>query len=112
VNDVVNTYFEAWTTGDLETAMKCVAPDVVAHGPAGKIEGAEGFRAFVGNFAGRLTGVRLLRALSDAEGAVLFYETDTDVAQGALAAESLTVRDGLIVEAWYAFDRLPFVPNR
>ncbi len=108
MSDVVKSYFEAWTTGDLDTALKYVAPDVVVHGPAGRIDGAEGFRKFAGGFASRLTGIRLLKMLSDDDGAVLFYETDTDASQGALAAEYLTLKGGVIVEARYAFDRLPF----
>ncbi len=39
---------------------------------------------------------------------MLFYETATDASASALAAEYLTVKDGVITEARYAFDRLPF----
>ncbi|GAB3280963.1 nuclear transport factor 2 family protein [Kineosporia babensis] len=102
-------YFEAWTTGDVDTALKYVAPDVLALTPNGRIEGAEAFRGFVGNFTSRITRIELLKLVADDESAVLFYESDTDASQGALAAEYLTVQDGLITVARYAFDRLPFV---
>ena len=106
--DTVVAYFEAWTSGDIETALKYVAPDVVVVGPAGRLDGAAAFGQFCGNFAARLTGIRLLKLLADDEGAVLFYETATDASASALAAEYLTVKDGLVTEARYAFDRLPF----
>ncbi len=101
-------FFEAWTTGDLDTALSHVAPDVVVHGPAGQVQGAAPFREFVGNFAARLTGIRLLKIVEDEEGAVLFYETATDASPSALAAEYLTIENSLITVARYAFDRLPF----
>ncbi len=58
--DIVTAYFEAWTTGDIPTALKYVAPDVVVVGPAGRLDGADAFAQFCGNFAARLTGIRLL----------------------------------------------------
>jgi hypothetical protein len=106
--DTALAYHRAWTTGDFERAMAYVAQDVVCLGPAGRLEGAEAFRAFMGPFAQLLVRAELLAAFGDDTTAMLMYDTDTIPVKGAPAAEWVTVADGRIVEMRIIFDRVPF----
>ena len=105
---VALAYHRAWTSNDFERAMTFIAPDIVCLAPAGRIVGAEAFRAFMGPFAQILTRSELLSAFGDRSTAVLIYDTDTIPVKNAPAAEYLTVRNGLIVAMRIIFDRAPF----
>jgi len=105
---VALAYHRAWTSNDFERAMTFIAPDIVCLAPAGRIDGADAFRAFMGPFSQILTRSELLSAFGDRETAVLIYDTDTIPVRNAPAAEQLTVRDGRIVAMRIIFDRAPF----
>jgi len=105
-------YYTAWTGHDLDKAMTFVADDVVCEAPAGRIEGATAYRAFMGPFAGMLIRAELFGAYGDDEHAVVVYDTETRLVASAPAAEYLTVRAGRIVHSRFIFDRLPFVRAR
>ena len=101
-------YHRAWTGHDFERAMHHVHPEIVCDAPAGRLEGAEAFRAFMGPFVGILTGSRLLAAFGDETTAVLVYDAATRPVPHAPAAECLTVAGGRITHLKIVFDRLPF----
>lgn len=102
------SYHRAWTSGDFELAMTHVSPDIVCQAPAGRLQGAEAFRGFMGPFAQTLTRSQLVAAFGDEHTAVLFYDTDTVPVLDAPGAECLTVADGKITHMRIIFDRLPF----
>jgi ketosteroid isomerase-like protein len=106
--DVALAYFEAWTSKDMDRAMAYVADDVVCDAPAGRIEGADAYRAFMGPFTEILVEARLIAAFGDAETALVMYDTRTRPVDDAPAAEYVTVRDGRIVASRFIFDRAPF----
>ena len=106
--DVARAYFDAWTSRDLDRAMSFVAPDVVVDAPAGRIEGADAFRAFMGPFTQILKRANLIGAFGDDATALIMYDTETVPVPSAPAAECLTVRDGLITHDRFIFDRAPF----
>lgn len=101
-------YHRAWTTGDFERAMTFIADDIVCLAPAGRLEGAEAFRGFMGPFAQMLKRAELLAAYGDDSNAVLVYDTDTVLVDGAPGAELLTVADRRITRLRIIFDRTPF----
>jgi hypothetical protein len=109
---VALAYFEAWTSKDLERAMTFVADDIVCEAPAGRIEGADGYRAFLGPFLGILTGSSLIAAYGDERTALVMYNTMTVPVPSAPGAECVTVVDGRITHSWFLFDRLPFEQAR
>ena len=74
---VALAYHRAWTSHDFERAMTYIAPDIVCLAPAGRIVGADAFRAFMGPFSQILTRSELLSAFGDRDTAVLIYDTDT-----------------------------------
>ena len=106
--DVALAYFDAWTRKDMDRAMTYVADDVVCDAPAGRIEGAEAYRAFMAPFTEILVEARLIAAFGDAETALVMYDTRTRPVDDAPAAECVTVRDGRIVASRFIFDRAPF----
>ena len=105
-------YYEAWTKGDFGRAMTFVAPDVVCHAPAGRIEGAEAFRGFMEQFTQMVTRSELIAAFGDEHTALVMYDTDTVLVPNAPGAECLSVVDGAITEVRIIFDRAPFIAAR
>jgi len=106
--DVALAYHEAWTSKDLERAMTYVADDIVCDAPAGRIEGAEAYRAFMGPFVQILKRAELIAAFGDDRTAIVVYDTDTVPVHSAPGAECVTVEDGRIVYSRFIFDRAPF----
>jgi hypothetical protein len=105
---VALAYYEAWTAKDVDGAMALLADDVVCEAPAGRIEGVDGYRAFLGPFAGMLISATLIAAYGDQDQALIMYDTASPLVPSAPGAECLTVRDGRIVHCRFLFDRLPF----
>lgn len=101
-------YYEAWTSHDLDTAMTYVADDIVCDAPAGRIEGVEAYRGFMGPFIQSVTGSTLIAAFGDDEKALVMYDAATVPVQSAPGAECVTVRDGRITHSRFIFDRAPF----
>ena len=109
---VALAYYQAWTSKDVEAAMRHLADDVVCDAPAGRIEGVQAYREFLGPFAQMLLGSELLAAFGDQTTAVLVYDTRTPPVASAPGAECLTVRDRRIVHNRFSVDRLPFEAAR
>jgi SnoaL-like protein len=109
---VALAYHRAWTSHDLDTAMSYVADDIVCDAPAGRLEGAAAYRAFMGPFVGMLTGSELIAAFGDEHTALIMYDTATVPVPSAPGAECLTVVDGRIVRSRFLFDRAPFEAAR
>ncbi len=105
-------YYRAWTGGDIDEAMRYIAPDIVCQAPAGRIEGAEAYRAFMGPFVQILRRAELIAAYGDERTAVVIYDTETVPVASAPGAECVTVQDGKITHSWFIFDRAPFMAAR
>jgi len=105
---VALAYHSAWTSKDLDAAMRYVADDVVCDSPGGRLEGAAALRGFMEPFSGFVVGSRVLAAFGDEQTAVVYYDTETVPVPSAPAAELLTVRDGRIAHLRIVFDRAPF----
>ncbi|ADB31876.1 hypothetical protein Kfla_2811 [Kribbella flavida DSM 17836] len=110
--DTALAYHRAWTGRDFDTAMRHVAGGIVCHAPAGRIDGADAFRAFMEPFSRILVGSAVLSAFGDATTALLMYDTETVPVPHAPAAEHLTVHDGRITQLRIIFDRTPFEQAR
>jgi ketosteroid isomerase-like protein len=110
--EVALAYYDAWTSKDLERAMGYVADDIVCDAPAGRIEGAEAYRSFMGPFVQILHSARMIAAFGDDESALVMYDTETVPVASAPGAECVTVRNGRIVRSRFVFDRAPFQAAR
>ncbi len=105
-------YYEAWTSKDLDTAMTYISEDIVCEAPAGRIDGAEAYRAFMGPFVQILKGSSMIAAFGDERRALVMYDTETVPVKSAPGAECVTVEDGKITHSTFIFDRLPFEEAR
>jgi SnoaL-like domain len=105
-------YHNAWTGHDFDRAMTYIADDIVCDAPAGRLEGAEAFRGFMGPFVQILTASRLAAAFGDEENALVMYETETVPVKDAPGAEYVRVRNGKIAYMRIVFDRQPFTEAR
>ena len=102
-------YYEAWTSHDLDKAMSYIADDVVLDSPAGRLEGTEAYRGFLGPFLQIFTGSKMIAAFGDDETALVMYDTETVPVKSAPAAECVTVKDGKITYSRNVFDSAPIV---
>jgi len=105
---VALAYHQAWTNKDMDQAMTFIADDIVCDAPAGRIEGAEAYRAFMAPFVRILINSRMIAAFGDDKTALVMYETETVPVRSAPGAECVTVRDSKIVRSRFLFDRAPF----
>lgn len=110
--EIALAYYRAWTGHDFEAAMSFIADDVICYAPAGRLDGAEAFRGFMGPFAQILTRSALFAAFGDEQTAVLMYDTDTVPVRNAPGAECHTVIHGTITQLRIIFDRAPFEAAR
>jgi len=101
-------YYQAWTDHDLDQAMTYIADDIVCDAPAGRLEGAEAYRNFMGPFVQILLGSTMIAAFGDEDTALVMYDTETVPVKSAPGAECVTVRDGKITYSRFLFDRAPF----
>jgi hypothetical protein len=101
-------YYHAWTGHDMDKAMSYIAGDIVCDAPAGRLEGAEAYRSFLGPFVQILTGAQMIAAFGDDQTALVMYDTQTVPVKSAPAAECVTVKDGKITYSRFVFDRAPF----
>ena len=110
--DVALAYYRAWTSKDLEQSMTYIAEDIVCDAPAGRLEGAEAYRAFMGPFVQILRNARIIAAFGDDGTALVMYDTETVPVKSAPGAECVTVRNGKIAYSRFLFDRAPFEAAR
>jgi hypothetical protein len=101
-------YYGAWTSHDLDAAMSYIDGDIVCDAPAGRIEGAEAYRGFIGPFVQMLIGSTMIAAFGDDETALIMYDTETTLVKSGPGAECLTVKDGRICYSRFIFDRASF----
>jgi ketosteroid isomerase-like protein len=105
-------YYDAWTAKDLDRAMEYVADDIRCDAPAGRIEGADAYRAFLAPLVGMLVSAELIAVFGDGTTAMIMYDTRTSLVESGPGAECVTVIDGRIVASRFIFDRLPFAAAR
>ena len=105
-------YYEAWKDRDLDRAMSYIADDIICDAPAGRLEGAAAYRAFLTPFVRMMRSTTLLAAFGDEEKALVMYDAETVPVPSAPGAECVTVVDGRITYSRFLFDRAPFEAAR
>jgi hypothetical protein len=101
-------YYQAWTSHDLDQAMSYIADDIVCDAPAGRLEGAAAYRAFMGPFVQILIRSELIAAFGNGQSALIMYDTETVPVKSAPGAECVTVTGGRITYSRFVFDRAQF----
>ncbi len=110
--EVALAYYHAWTNRDMDRAMTYIADDIVCDAPAGRIEGADAYRAFMAPFTQILKSSQMIAAFGDERTALVMYDTETVPVASAPGAECLTVENGKITRSRFLFDRAPFEAAR
>jgi hypothetical protein len=101
-------YYEAWTSHNIDKAMSYIADDIVCDAPAGRLDGVNAYRGFLGPFVQIVTGATMIAAFGDDQTALVMYDTQTVPVKSAPGAECVTVKDGKITYSRFVFDRAPF----
>jgi ketosteroid isomerase-like protein len=102
---LVETYYHAWTTGDIARARGCLADDLDFRGSIDTFNSADDFVASLKQFQGMLRGVTMLQGFFDEKGAALLYDCDTVSPAGVIrTAEFFAVQNGKIAEIRLVFD--------
>ena len=80
--EVAQDYAHAWTSGDIDTALSCLADDIICDAPAGRIEGLAAYRTFTAEFVALLTSSTIIKVLADDANAAIVYSFDTPRGDG------------------------------
>lgn len=102
---MVESYHNAWTSGDFATARACLADNLDFKGSIDTFHTADEFVTALRQFQGMLRHVTLLRAFFEQDGAALLYDCDTASPAGVIrTAEFFTTKGGKISEIRLVFD--------
>lgn len=102
---LIETYHEAWTTGDIGRARGCLADDLDFNGSIDTYSKADDFAAALKQFQGMLRGVTMLQSFFSETGAALLYDCITASPAGVIrTAEFFVVRNDKIAEIRLIFD--------
>ena len=102
---LIETYHNAWTSGDFAIARTCLADDLDFKGSIDTFHTADEFIATLRQFQSMLRHVTLLKSFFEQAGAALLYDCDTASPAGVIrTAEFFTTKGGKISEIRLVFD--------
>jgi hypothetical protein len=102
---LIETYHQAWTSGDIGKARGCLADDLDFQGSLQTFQKADDFAPALAQFQGMLRGVTLLQSVFGESGAALLYDCDTASPAGIIrTAEFFSVQNGKINRIRLVFD--------
>jgi hypothetical protein len=102
---LIETYHNAWTTGDFITARRCLANDLDFKGSIETFRGADDFIVALKRFQGMLRGVKIIKSFFEQDDAALLYDCDTVSPAGVIrTAEFFATTHGKISEIRLVFD--------
>ena len=109
--ETFRAYLDAFTSGDLDTAMSLIDDDFVFEGPILQSKGKEAFVEGSTTAATLARGAKMLRQFEDGDDVVSIYEFElgAPAAPGSvLMMEWNTVRDHKLVSSRLVFDTAQF----
>jgi len=102
--EVAVAFTRAWTSHDIAAAAQYVADDVVFEGPMTQTTGARAYLEALSRFAATVTGMQMIAALGNDEGAMIMYEVETGQAGVLRAGEHFVIGEGQIQSDMLVFD--------
>ncbi len=102
---LIETYHNAWTTGDFVASRRCLADDLDFQGSLDTFHKADDFVGALKRFHGMLRGVKLIKSFFDPDGGALLYDCETVTPAGVIrTAEFFSLSDGKISGIRLVFD--------
>jgi ketosteroid isomerase-like protein len=106
--EIVERYFDAWTSQDFDTARDLLHDDLSFIGPLETFDHADGLIESLKMLSQVVTGAERRGVLSDGEQVAVVYDLHTVPVPVSRVAEWYKVRDGKIATAEAFFDARPF----
>lgn len=106
--EIVERYFDAWTSKDFETARGLLHDELSFTGPLEKFDHADALIESLKMLSQIVTGAEQRGILANGDRVAVIYDLHTVPVPDSRVAEWYTVRDGKIVTAEAFFDARPF----
>ena len=95
----VETYFAAWTAGDVDAAYAMLADDLTFVGPTASYQSAGAFRPALKNFAAMTKAARIIELIVQDDRAAMLYECELGPVDTLRIASFFRVENARI--RWY-----------
>jgi ketosteroid isomerase-like protein len=106
--EIVERYFDAWTSKDFATARALLHDDLSFTGPFETLDRADALMQSLQGLAQVVTGAERRGLIAEGDDVAVIYELHTVPVDSANVAEWYTVRDGKIASIQAFFDARPF----
>jgi ketosteroid isomerase-like protein len=107
---IVEQYFDAWTSKDFDTARSLLRDDLSFTGPFDKFDNADALMESIKGLAQIVERADRRGIIADGDRVSVVYDLHTGPVGTAPVAEWYTVRDGKIATIEAFFDARPFAP--
>jgi ketosteroid isomerase-like protein len=106
--EVVEGYFDAWTSKDFDRARSLLHDDLSFKGPIETLDNADALMASIKGLAQIVTGAERRGLVAQGDQVCVVYDLHTVPIPTAPVAEWYTVRDGKVASIQAFFDARPF----
>jgi ketosteroid isomerase-like protein len=108
--EVVEGFFEAWTSKDFERARSSLHDDLSFEGPIDNFSDADSYLNSLQQLSQIVTGAETRKVFVDGEDVCVIYDLQTAPVPSARTCEWYRVPDGKIASISVVFDARPFAP--
>jgi ketosteroid isomerase-like protein len=106
--EIVERYFDAWTSKDFATARSLLRDDLSFRGPIETLDSADALMDSIKGLAQIVTGAERRGIVEQGDQVCVIYDLHTVPVPTAAVAEWYTVADGRIASIQAFFDARPF----
>jgi len=107
---VVESFFDAWTSKDFERARTLLHDDLSFEGPIESFSDADSYIASLTQLSGILTGADRQKVFVDRDDVCVIYDLKTAPVPSSRTCEWYRMRSGKIASVSAVFDARPFAP--
>jgi ketosteroid isomerase-like protein len=106
--DIVERYFDAWTSRDFDGARRLLHDNLSFRGPIDRFDDADALLESIQGLAQIVTGAERRRVLAEGNEVAVVYDLHTSPVPNAAVAEWYRVEGGKIAAIEAFFDARPF----
>jgi ketosteroid isomerase-like protein len=106
--EIVERYFDAWTSGDFETARSLMQDDMSFRGPIDTFDDADALLSSIKGLSQIVTGAERRGLIAEGDQVCVVYDLHTAPVPTAHVAEWYRVEHGKIASMEAFFDARPF----